>query len=171
MPRVASEEAALSFVSRGVRVAVIRLPPTVHGDGDHHGFIPMFINLAREKGISAYMNDGLNRWPAVHMLDIARLYRLVVENEEGSQGPIFHGVAEEGVPFRDIAESIGRNLQVPVVAIKAPEEAAEHFGWFANIVAINNPTSSARTVERLGWLPEQLELIADMESGKYFQVV
>src|SRR6516225_4537262 len=123
-----SEEAALAMASRGVRVSVLRLPPSVHGDGDH-GFVPLLINIAREKGVSAYVGDGHNRWPAVHRFDAAHLYRLVLE--KGSAVATFHGVADEGTPVREIAQVIGRRLNVPVVA-KSPEEAAGHFGWIGH---------------------------------------
>jgi nucleoside-diphosphate-sugar epimerase len=165
LPRVASEEAAASVASRGVRVLVVRLPPSVHGDGDH-GFVPALIGIAREKGVSAYVGDGLNRWPAVHRLDAAHLYRLVLE--KGSAGVRFHGVADEGVPVRDIADVIGRRLNVPVVA-KSPEEAADHFGWLAHFLVLDNPASSAQTQERLGWRPRQPALIPDLDRARYFE--
>jgi nucleoside-diphosphate-sugar epimerase len=163
--RGASEELALSFASRGVRVSVLRLPPTVHGDGDH-GFVPLLIKLAREKGLSAYVGEGRNRWPAVHRLDAAELYPLALE--KAPPGTRFHGVGEEGVAFRDIAEVIGRRLSIPV-ASKSPAEAAEHFGWFAHFASLDNPTSSARTRQNLGWHPKHAGLIADLDREQYFK--
>jgi nucleoside-diphosphate-sugar epimerase len=163
-PRIASEEAAASIAARGVRVSVIRLPPSVHGDGDH-GFVPAIIGIARQKGVSAYMGDGLNRWPAAHRLDVAHLYRLALE--KGSAGAMYHGVGDEGVPVRDIAEVIGRRLNVPVVA-KSSEEAADHFGFLGHFLSIDIPASSAQTQERLGWRPTQPCLIPDLDHARYF---
>jgi nucleoside-diphosphate-sugar epimerase len=164
-PRVASEEAATSMAARGVRVSVVRLSPSVHGDGDH-GFVPTLIRVAREKGVSAYVGDGLNRWTAVHRLDAARLFRLALE--KATAATRFHGVAEEGIAFRDIAGVIGRRLNIPVVA-KSPEDATNHFGWFAHFAGLDCPASSKLTQERLGWQPKQPGLIPDLDrSARYF---
>jgi nucleoside-diphosphate-sugar epimerase len=159
-----SEEAAQTLRSRSIRASVLRLPPSVHGDGDH-GFVPQLIAVAREKGVSAYIDDGLNRWPAVHRLDAARLYRLVLE--KGFSGANYHGIADEGVPTREIAEVIGRRLNVPVIS-KSNEDAAEHFGWIGRFFAMDAPASSAQTQELLGWQPTLPGLIADLECGRYF---
>jgi nucleoside-diphosphate-sugar epimerase len=164
MPRV-SEQTALAMAPENLRVSVVRLPPSVHGDGDH-GFVPLLIGIARDKGVSAYVGDGLNRWPAVHRLDAANLYRLVLE--KGASGARYHGVAEEGVAFRNIAEVIGRRLNLPVVS-KTPEEAADHFGWFAHFAALDNPASSQQTRDLLGWQPKQPALIPDLDRPRYFE--
>lgn len=158
-------QAAPSLAARGVRSSVVRLAPTVHGEGDH-AFVPMLITIAREKGVSGYVGDGSNRWPAVHVLDAAHLFRLAVE--EAPAGSILHGVADEGVPTRDIAEAIGRHLNLPVVSIPA-EQAAEHFDWLGLIFAADVPTSSALTRELLDWQPTHPGLLDDLDKGHYFQ--
>jgi nucleoside-diphosphate-sugar epimerase len=159
-------EDALAMLSQGVHIVILRLPPSVHGDGDH-GFVPALINIARKKGVSAYIGDGLNRWPAVHRLDAAHLYRLALE--KGPAGARYHGIADEGIPVRDIAEVIGKRLSLPVVA-KSPEEAARHFGWLGNFFAIDSPASSVQTQKQLGWRPTHPSLITDMNGSSYFEV-
>lgn len=137
----------------------------MHGEGDKAGFVPSLIRIARAKGVSAFVGDGLNRWPAVHRLDAARLFRLAVE--AAPAGSRLHGSGEEGVPFREIAEAIGCQLKLPVVGIAA-KDAGDHFGFLSAMVSFDNPTSSALTQEWLGWRPEGPALIADIEQGHYF---
>ncbi len=158
--RAPSEHAALAH--NGV---VVRFPPSVHGEGDH-GFVPVLIEVARSKGVSAYVGDGLNRWAAVHRRDAPRLFRLAVESAPA--GSVLHGVGEEGVPTREIAEVIGRHLDVPVTSI-SPDEAVEHFGWIGRFFAVDVPASSATTQRSLGWHPTHRGLLEDLEQGHYFQ--
>jgi nucleoside-diphosphate-sugar epimerase len=157
MPRSASEEAAASVASRGVRVSVVRLPQ-VH-DRTKFGLVSYLMAIAREKRVSAYVGEGRNRWPAVHRLDAAALYKLAFE--KGAARARYHAVGEEGVPVREIAEAIGRNLNVPTVSLSA-EEAGAHFGWLGMFVALDMPASSAKTRERLGWQPSHPTLVADL---------
>ncbi|NCD70833.1 SDR family oxidoreductase [Mucilaginibacter agri] len=162
-PRVASEEAAALAAAKGVNVSIMRLPPSVHDKGDH-GFVPMLIGIARDKGSSAYVNEGAGRWPAVHRLDAAHLYRLVLE--KGVSGT-YHAVGDTGVPTRQIAEVIGKHLNLPVKSV-TPEEAATHFGWFSGFFASDVPASAKLTSERTGWQPTHIGLLEDMESN-YFE--
>jgi len=165
-PRV-SEPAALAVAERGVRASVVRLPPSVHGEGDYW-FIPIFIGIARQTGVSAYIGDGANVWPAVHRVDAARLFRIALE--QAPAGTLLNAVADEGVPFREIAEVIGRHLRVPVKSI-AVEDAPDQFGTLAGFAATDIPASSAITRERFGWRPVEPGLIADLDQGHYFTVL
>ena len=167
LPRVASEIAVQAAAALGVRASVVRLAPTVHGAGDH-GFVPTLISIARRTGISAFVGDGANRWPAVHRLDAAGLFRLALE--KGAPGARFHGAAEEGVPMRAIADAIGQGLGIPVRSI-APGKAQRHFDWLAPFVVMDNPTSSAITRKSLGWRPREAELLTDLRDGGYFSDV
>ena len=165
----ASEEAAAALAAEGVRVAVMRLPPSVHGDGDH-GFVPILHRIACEKGRSAFIGKGLNRWPAVHRLDAARAFRLAIEHGSRGDAPPgerYHAVAEEGVPFHGIAEAIGRQLGLPAAALP-PGEAAGHFAWFAAFAGMDAPASSERTRALLDWAPAQPGLLADIGRPGYF---
>ena len=159
-----SEQAALTLVPQGVRAMVVRLAASVHDVGDH-GFVPYLIGLAHQKGEAAYLGEGLNRWPAVHRRDAARLFRLAVE--QGQAGARYHGVADEGIAFRDLATVIGQHLGVPVVS-KSAAEAAEYFGWMARFAGLDMAASSALTQQWLGWQPMQMGLLEDLEQGDYF---
>jgi nucleoside-diphosphate-sugar epimerase len=161
-PRKASELAGIAVAATGVNVSVVRLPQ-VHNT-IKQGFVTALIETARAKGVSAYVGDGVNRWPAGHVIDAARLYRLALEKREA--GARYNAVAEEGIPARDIAEAIGRGLKVPVVAM-SPDEAAGHFGWLAPFIALDMPASSAQTQKKLGWHPTGPGLIADLEQMRY----
>ena len=164
-PRIDSENAVIALAQRGVRSSVVRLAPTVHSSLDHHGFVPSLIAMARKNRFAAYVGDGVNRWPALHTLDSARLYRLALERAPA--GVRLHGVAEEGIHFRDIAEAIGRGLGVPAKSISA-EDAGTYLGFLGRLAQLDNPTSSVRTREQLGWRPTYPGLLADLE-GVYFQ--
>jgi len=164
-PRIDSENAVIALAERGVRSSVIRLSPLVHSTLDHHGFAHRLINIARDTGVSAYIGDGSNRWPGVHTLDAAHLYRLALENAPA--GTRLHGVADEGVLFRDIAGVIGRRLNLPVVSISG-EQAADHFGFLSVFASLDNPTSNTLTQKELDWHPERPGLIEDLDAGHYF---
>ena len=159
--RALNARAALDMASRGVRSSVVGLPRTVHGDGDRHGFIARMIAFARETGVSGYVGDGSSRWPAVHVLDAAHLFRLAVE--QAPAGSRLHAVGDEGVPIRDIAAVIGRHLNLPTASV-----SAEDYGFLGQILAIDQPASAAATRELLGWRPVQPGLIEDLEKGHYF---
>ncbi|ATL81240.1 3-beta hydroxysteroid dehydrogenase [Streptomyces malaysiensis subsp. malaysiensis] len=162
--RSATATAARALASRGVRSSVVRLSPTCHGEGDN-GFMAHLVATARAKGVSGYLGDGDQRWPAVHRLDAARLFRLAVE--KAPAGAVLHGVAEEGIALRDIAEVIGRHLDVPTASV-APEAAAEHFTWLSDFVALDSPASNALTRELLDWRPTHPGLLEDLDKGHYF---
>jgi nucleoside-diphosphate-sugar epimerase len=164
-PRIASMVAGLAFASRGVRSSLVRLAPSVHGPGDH-GFVPMLVAIAREKGVAGYVGDGSQRWPAVHRLDAARLFRLALE--KAPAGSCVHGIAEEGVAVRAIAEVIGRHLKVPVASVPR-EDARAHFGFLGAFLGVDGPASNALTRELLGWQPTHPGLIEDLEMGHYFE--
>jgi nucleoside-diphosphate-sugar epimerase len=162
--RQANAQFVLSLASRGVRSCVLRLPPTTHGDGDN-GFVATQVAIARDKGVSGYLGDGANRWPAVHRFDAARLFRLALEG--APPGSVLHAVDDEGVPVRDVAEVIGRCLQIPTVSI-AKEDAEAHFGWLSGFLGIDDPASSALTRELLDWQPTGPALLEDLEKGHYY---
>lgn len=164
MPRIATDEATAALVERGVRASLVRLSPSVHGDGDH-GFVPMLIALAKERGASAYIGEGTNRWNAVHRVDAARLYRLALE--QAPAGARLHAVAEPEVTFRDIAVAIGKGLGLPVIAVPQAQAAA-HFGWFTHFAGLDCPVSSTLTRERYDWHPTQPTLLEDLAHGSYF---
>ncbi|MBY8829842.1 SDR family oxidoreductase [Hephaestia mangrovi] len=164
IPRVPSEQATVALADQGVRAAVMRLPPSVHGDGDR-GFVPRIIDIARATGVSAYIGDRANRWPAVYRPDAARAYRLALEN--GTAGDRYHAIGDDGIPVRVIAEAIGRRLGLPTVSI--PQGDAEaHFGFLARFLILDAPATSDLTRERLGWTPTGPGLIADLDDGNYF---
>jgi nucleoside-diphosphate-sugar epimerase len=164
-PRVEAENTVIGFAERGIRSSLVRLSPITHSSLDHHGFAHALIAIARDKGVAGYVGDGANRWPAVHTLDAARLYRLALESAPA--GSRLHGVADEGVPFRDIAGVIGRRLGLPVESVD-PADAGEHFGFLGGFAGLDNWTSSARTRELLGWEPSHPGLIDDLTHGHYF---
>jgi nucleoside-diphosphate-sugar epimerase len=166
-PRVDSENTTIALAQRGVRSSAVRLAPTVHGSLDHTGFIPQLVGMARKNGFSAYVGDGSNVWPAVHTLDAARLFRLALESAPA--GSRLHGAAEEGVPFRAIAEAIGKGLGLPVRSVTA-EEAPKVLGFLAMFTQVDNPTSSARTRALLEWEPSRPGLLEDIADGHYFEV-
>lgn len=159
--RAANAQATLTMAGRGVRSSVVRLPRTVHGNGDHHGFIARLVGIARDKRVSGYVGDGSSRWPAVHVLDAAHLFRMAVE--QAPAGSVLHGVADEGVPIREIAAVIGRNLNLPTASVPAGD-----FGFLGQILAVDQPASSALTRDLLGWRPVQPGLIEDLDKGHYF---
>ena len=165
-PRGSTEATMHMLASEGVRTSIIRLPPIVHGEADRNGFVPFLIKTARKKSMSAYIGDGLNRWPSVHKLDAAQLFRLALE--KGNAGAAYHGVAEEGIPFREIAQAVGVRLNVPVASMPLAE-AAKQFSFLSPFIPVDNPTSSQLTQERLGWCPVKPGLLADLDPAGYFK--
>jgi nucleoside-diphosphate-sugar epimerase len=163
-PRVPNAAYTLGLTARGVRSIVVRFAPTVHGSGGDHGFVATLAHIAREKGVSAYIGEGHNRWPAVHRLDAAKLVQLAID--KAPPGAVLHAVAEEGIATRDIAKAIGLRLNLPVAAVPA-DRAAEHFGWLGRFFGANAPASSALTRERLDWEPTQPTLLQDIAAGHY----
>jgi len=163
-PRAASEEAAKAVAAQGINVYIVRLPPTVHGKGDH-GFVPLVAGIAKEKGESAFIKEGQNRWPAVHRFDAAAMYRLIIEQQPAQK--VFHAVAEEGIPFRKIATAIGESLHLPTVS-KEGEDAAAHFGWFIHFASISCAASSQLSSTTLGWQPQHPALLEELVPGIYF---
>ena len=159
--RAANAQAAMGMAARGVRSCAVRLPRTVHGEGERHGFIARLIGIARDKGVSGYVGDGSSRWPAVHVLDAAHLFRLAAE--QATAGSVLHAVADEGVPVRDFATVIGRHLDLPAASVPA-----EDFGFLGMVLAVDQPASSVLTRELLGWRPVQPGLIEDLDKGHYF---
>jgi nucleoside-diphosphate-sugar epimerase len=165
-PQIRRDTARLtvSLADRGVRSAVLRLPPTVHGDGDH-GFMATLVKVDTDQGVSGYIGDGSNRWPAVHRFDAAHLFRLAVE--DAPAGSTLHAIADEGVPIRAVAEVIGRHLGLALASV-APGDAAAHFGWLGAFLALDSPASSELTRELMGWQPAQPGLLDDLDKGHYF---
>ena len=163
--RLDNAHMTLSFATRGVRSSVLRLPPTVHGDG-HVGFMASLIRIAHASGVSGYIGDGSNRWPAVHRLDAAHLFRLAVE--KAPAGSVLHAVGDEGVPIRNVAEVIGRHLDLPVASI-APSDAGKHFTWLGGFIGLDSPATCVLTQQLLGWQPVHVGLLADLEQGHYFK--
>ena len=163
--RLRAEQAALALSSSGVRSSAVRIAPTCHGEGDN-GFMAFLVGIARAKGVSGFLGDGSNRWPAVHRLDTARLFRLALE--KAPAGSALHAVGEEGVPVRQVAETIGKRLDLPVVAV-LPEDAAGHFGFLAGLIGVDSPASSAITQAQMAWQPTHPGLIDDLEAGFYFK--
>lgn len=165
-PRIDTENALIALAGRGVRSCAVRLPPTVHSTLDAHGFVPALIGFARQHGTAAYLGDGANRWPAVHSLDAARLFRLALESAPA--GTRLHAVADQGVPFREIAQTIGRHLDLPAASV-APEQAEHSLGYLAGFAGLDNPTSSEATQELLSWHPTGPGLLEDLDADHYFR--